>query len=252
MPELAAWYHSRALRDNTRLRKLENIAAGATVFVLGNGPSLASQSPSVLEGSVTIACNRAIQWSKDIPDFTVKLATDAAALGYVESDNGCPTLVSPCQLTEQWCDAVTGHPHLMLLPASFTPSGIRCATPINHWGEWPTYAGWTVVITGISLAAWMGANRIVLLGVDMDYTHGSYFNGDEGVPTNGWDYERCSRNAFEAMASRLPLFNGNPGGKLDVVKRIKLEVPRRSGALPFLWRQDERRRKEFSHPIAAG
>jgi hypothetical protein len=92
------------------------------------------------------------------------------------------------------------------------------------------YTGHSVVFSAIQLAYFMGARRIVLLGIDMEWT--GRVESDyafESVQEHHWflDYEYHARSHFIALRDELSqrgveLLNATEGGRVDVLHRVTL------------------------------
>jgi hypothetical protein len=195
----------------------EPLLAGATVFVLGGGPSLRGFDFSTLAGLRTIAVNQAAAHvvEQDLLYFT---------------DTGWFEMNRP--LVEGWRgEAITasrsakrqyaGLRRILTTPGPGFPSDvIRRGRSSGH--------------TAIGLAIALGARLVVLLGFDMrgdggrSHFHDRYANRDlavygrEFVPAfSGWDRD--------ARALGVTVLNATPGSALEEFRKVDLaEVMERS------------------------
>lgn len=93
------------------------------------------------------------------------------------------------------------------------------------------YFGHSVVFSAIQLAYFMGARRIVLLGIDMERPTGRV-EGDYAFESVQWhpeflDYKSHARSHFIVLRDELSqrgveLLNATEGGRVDVLHRVTL------------------------------
>lgn len=93
------------------------------------------------------------------------------------------------------------------------------------------YCTWTVTIMAMVLAVYMGFEKIVLLGVDCNYSEKKqHFDGSKTIP--GCDAERLQRKMLEGFQfikdkmekQGIDIVNATRGGQLETFKRESLET----------------------------
>jgi hypothetical protein len=213
---------------------LAGSARGKRCFIVGNGPSLTSLPLDRIRGHDVICVNRgyeATRWGLAPPRYLVvadthvygshKTRIDAAPVERLFLHGGC-IWSRPAPLPENLVPFGTSSLRFSHRPLSFAP--------------WIFHRGDTVVVIAAQIAAVLGYEEIVVIGVDLDFDGAStHFYGG-----NGRDRERLSSfrtggignmvanaafaNLAEALAARgVRIVNAGFGGNLESIPRVRLE-----------------------------
>jgi hypothetical protein len=94
------------------------------------------------------------------------------------------------------------------------------------------YLGYSVIFSAIQIACHLGARRVVMVGVDMNYTGDpakDYAIARNDAPTWVMDYEVHAKPMFEYFMRELKqlnveLLNATLGGRVDCVPRVSFET----------------------------
>jgi hypothetical protein len=94
------------------------------------------------------------------------------------------------------------------------------------------YVGYSVIFHAIQIAFYLGARRVVMLGVDMNYTGNpakDYGITRNDVPHFLINYDEHGKPMFEFFVRELQrlnveFLNATPGGRVDCVPRVSLET----------------------------
>lgn len=146
--------------DSKALERLKHSLHGKTVCVIGNGPSLNSTPPEQLKNCVTMAGNGILLRPNFVPDFYFMLEQKALQHWGEQIQNLQMPQILPSHLFESLGNA----PQRYYYPACYEASG-DIIEPY-HYG---IAAGGTIISTMIYFAIYMGAARIVILGVDNNF-----------------------------------------------------------------------------------
>ncbi|MFT3829174.1 MAG: hypothetical protein QM691_05635 [Opitutaceae bacterium] len=236
---MLAAYRRLVRRDGDYLQSLAGCCRGETLFCLGNGPSLARQDPELLAGTNVISTNQGYRFLRNSKTLrTWHLVTDTTRFREVgpELGDGChPAFCAPYRLSAEWLELAGRWPNFRVLPttqfvqwtgetwelaARDTP---LCAFRLPHELE---HCGFSVIFAAIQLAVYLGARRVVLLGVDMDYSGGhSHFVPGVSHLNPSYEYETHARSALVHFRKTLAamgceLLNATDGGRVDVLERI--------------------------------
>ena len=147
------------------LKKLINETGKKRIFVLGNGPSLKKTDLALLKDEITIGFNGIFLHKSFVP--TIHIVEDHL----VAEDRAeeirkmkCPVKIYPSYLAyclpEQENTIFLNH-----LPRKSFPVD----TDFSDRAEEITYTGGTVTYTGLQVAASLGFEEIILIGVDASY-----------------------------------------------------------------------------------
>lgn len=226
-PELRAW------------NSLKNRHQGETLVVVGNGPSLAAIDFKLLSKFTTFGSNKIFLQDQWVPTY-YSVEDDLVMVQNEKSirEFGGTTKLFPCSMLSI-CSRIPNSIYFEFSTKKFVhgkPSFISEDSPFPSWGS-------TIVYTQIQLAVWMGAARIILVGVDFNFTlpDGSknskkelvsegevnHFHPDYRKIGEKWnipnlDLQRRSfQKAVDSCRERgVELINATPGSKLDVIERI--------------------------------
>ena len=219
-PILSSWEAGKA-KSRYSLRKwwsnYEDVHAGATCFILGNGPSLNDIDLQKLKG-ITFGSNR-IYLSGFIPNFHVTVNP------LVLEQYGKEIAALPCEKFRAGYEIDTSE------------DVARWTSPIE-----PMYEGHTVTYIALQLAYFMGFERVILLGVDHDYGPGAQqgkpgdrvIGGDTGHFTadyfpGAWHLPNLAQSEMSYKLARdvyqdagREIVNASTRTKLDIFPRIEL------------------------------
>ncbi|MFZ5807156.1 MAG: hypothetical protein ACOY3I_08130 [Verrucomicrobiota bacterium] len=237
-----------------RLRALKDIHSGKKAFIIGNAPSVAQMDLTKLKNHVTFAVNSTfllydkmgfqanytcvsdrIRWhelrEKILP------ASEQSRIFYCD-DWEFPTPVG--LFSEEERKKITLLDQLYALSrwahffapvrnqAGMFTYGKLKAKKFSHDIAQGICLGNSVIFMATQLAAYMGCNPIVLLGVEMNYDQQkTHFHGEK-IWTPPMSYEKDARPWFvlfrKTLESRgIEWINATIGGNVDVLERKSLE-----------------------------
>jgi hypothetical protein len=250
------WRYYREIDSNRerqlpRLRGLRGAHTGRRAFILGNAPSVGQMDLSKLKGEVTVAVNSAfrlfpkmgfvpgyscvsdrVRWSEMGRDL---LAASSGSQVFYCDDWEVPTPTTLFRADE--LEQVLLLDRLLWLPAWLS----RLAFLRNRAGLFTyssTFArrfswdlergvcvGNSVIFLATQVAAYLGCNPIILIGVEMDYSQAAKHFHDQRVWTPPMSYERDAKPWFELFyremqARGVAWLNATIGGKVDVLPRV--------------------------------
>jgi hypothetical protein len=207
-------------------------AVSGTVYCVGCGPSLAKQDPELTYGGVVLGCNRAWKWRD--PDAGVFLDSRALIESAREgAGEHCPMVfASPGILPhavvgDNWVWAAQKFKCVHLTQGlGVEVPGMADRNPAEGWGGF----GGSVIFAAIQLAMWLKPARIVLLGVDLDYSDkkACYFYGhpeitkghevalDPALAAVEYYQEECKRVGID-------LLNCNDRGNIKSLPMVRLQ-----------------------------
>jgi hypothetical protein len=202
--------------------------AGSTAWILGNGPSLSDEQISRAEQDVLIVCNdfnRHARWPDIAVDYYIVTEpawsfqpAERARMEQAIIDSRCTWLIHESIYDHQDEPRVIA---MAFFGLNDPYPGIESlVTDLNR----PLLGNTTVVnILGIPLALWIGARRIVLAGVDLDYGGKAHFydadDYQETPFTSTWISECDHRfNLWGQKCSErgVELINATPVGNLSL------------------------------------
>jgi len=219
---------------NETIKKFQDAYKGKRCFIIGTGPSLTMDDLDVLHGhqEKCFSVNDIIkafdktQWR---PDFLVAEDYDQLSdktINWNELD--VPYTFIGDTNEEFWSkkykDSIYRY-HLVYE---------RCVNKLPKFSEdfsKKSYMGCTVVYSCIQLAAYMGFQEIILLGVDFSYADEQnavykHFYSEETPKAIG--YTKEVTNAFSsakkyADKKGIKILNGTRGGKLELFERVNFD-----------------------------
>jgi hypothetical protein len=234
--------------SNRRRRKLRNQWKGQTVVCVGNGPSIASTELELLDGQYVIGTNRAfLLLDRFKPKEFHLMVQDNQRVRELEpeiSECAYPLHVGHYNFTLKWPVPTwmyrTENPPYAFLPRlkwylatkdsnesrlcfesdfglGFSRNPSRC---MNF--------GYSVIFSAIQLAHYMGAKKIVCIGIDMNYTSGVNFVSGVTNIFPAFDYQLHGEPMFLLFLRLLneqgvSLVNATPGGAVDCIERQTLK-----------------------------
>lgn len=172
------------------------IHAGARVYVLGNGPSLATADLRGLAGQLTLTCNRGhtlgARWGGSSTYWTIEDVLDAEQFaGEFRRIEG-PIRFVPEDLAGYHIGGVA----VPFIRDRFDAEGGRPQFGFDP----PFYWGGTVSYLMLQIAVWLGATEIVLLGQDFRYTLDGVIESSGEVWGIGDDRNHFDANYWPAGA----------------------------------------------------
>ncbi len=224
---------------NLNIKKFCDIHKGKRVICVGNGPSLKKQNISLLDDEIVIGTNRAYKIFKEMNPACEYLVVQDK-IRYEEMKSDLKTISYPIYVTDAQIDALK----CSILQNAFK---IKCARKWNchirklrlsrqvDYGlgfsddlERKIFPGYSVIFPAIQLAAYLGASRVAMIGVDMDYSGTvSFFDGVKHIWPN-FSYEKHCKDMMiyfrEHMSERgIEFVNCSAGGVVEEIPRMTLE-----------------------------
>ena len=234
----------RCRRSLPRLKQLKNRHLGETIFCLGNGPSLNQQKLDLLDGKIVLLTNRAFQLlDRFRPGIAYNVVGDVHGFNKIgDSLMARPeTAFVSCHLLAEYAlkREYCSDKHLYLMPAfkwqrnaGIIQPQVLSSTGFSRDITHRIYLGYSVIFGAIQIACYLGARRVVMVGVDMNYTGDpakDYAMPRNDVPNWTMDYEVHAKPMFEFFVRELKrlnveFLNATLGGRVDCVPRVSLET----------------------------
>lgn len=228
-----------------RIRALKDIHKGERCFVIGMGPSLSREDLLKIKDEICFTANSGYRVLKEC---------GFAPRYYVVTDDGNNVKEEALEVLEDEGDTLVfsnlkkykSYERFVGLPIDERP-----ITRVNSWlnlisrkmfptGRFGTdistkvFAGKTVLCVAIQIAAYMGFDKIYLIGVDMDYTGSNAYSGlvkDRKQNIEHKAAKKTSDNmlaqmedfAYDAHKKGISIYNATRGGRVDCFERVKLE-----------------------------
>jgi hypothetical protein len=237
--------HYRLCRQSAhRLERLRNMHAGQTIYCVGNGPSLKQQNLDLLDGKMVLLTNRAFALLEQFsPAISYNVVGDVHGFNKMG-----PALITRKETTFVSAHLLIGHSlapeyrsdkFVYLMPAHQWIRNDKSISPVVTTGlgfsrdiRQRIFWGYSVIFGAIQIACYLGAKRVVLLGVDMNYTGDAskdYAIDRNDTPNWIMDYAIHAKPMFEYFVKRMnamgvEFLNATLGGKLDCVPRVDLEA----------------------------
>jgi uncharacterized Rossmann fold enzyme len=228
-------YESEFMRHARHpLEAFRNACKDETVVCLGAGASLRKQRPERLERANVLACNSAWRWMTSRPLGVVitdsrRLSEEAPLIAATEPPMAVfcsPSNYALTKVSTTWANAARSLFGLVPMRGG-GPDG----NPFDPTAKGLNSQGGSVIFHAITLAAFMGAKRIVLLGCDFDYSQNPAWWYDHDVLPKWLGLGDFADRALEAMRMYarayerrgIELVNATEGGKIDCLPRVKYE-----------------------------
>ncbi|MCZ7399978.1 MAG: DUF115 domain-containing protein [Candidatus Methanoperedens sp.] len=256
---ISLFYRSSHLNKNYSFlldnKKIENIQNGERCFIIGNGPSLANQDLDKLKNEYTFAVSHF---------FMTEKFSDINPFGYVVAD---PALFEESTFAIDWLTKLNSKctDQMLFFPISarktikkyklFQDKNIYYLDMSGQFNEDLTKfdidltgivpGAQTVIIMTIMVAAYIGFEKIYLIGCDSDWAkypfakgYLPHFYNDKNVrskpeicPRQNWKYEDVLNAALIIFKSYrllneklkqqgIKVYNATDGGFLDVFERV--------------------------------
>ena len=239
-----AQHSLRCRRSLPKLKQLKNRHLGETIFCLGNGPSLNQQNLGLLDGKTVLLTNRAFQLlDRFRPGIAYNVVHDVHGFNKIgdslmarqETTFVSCSFLADYALNREYCS----DKHLYLMPAYkwqrnagiIQPQVLYSpgfSTDLTH----RVYLGYSVIFHAIQIAYYFGARRVVMIGVDMNYTGDpakDYAIARNDVRNWTMNYDDHGRPMFEFFVRELKrlnveFLNATLGGRVDCIPRVSLET----------------------------
>jgi len=237
-----------------RLRELQGLHTGRRAFIIGNGPSINRMDLTPLKAEITFAVNSTFRLYEKLGfQATYTCVTDRIRWFELKDD----LLEASSRSRIFYCDDAEyptpidlfSHDELeritLLDQRLRTPRWLAWLACVRNRAGRFTYhlmrsrsfarditrgvcLGNSVIFTAAQIAAYMGCNPIILIGVDMDYSGPQKHFHDRKVWTPPMSYERDAKPWFvrfdRAMAALdIRFLNASLGGKVDALKRVPFD-----------------------------
>jgi hypothetical protein len=243
----------RAVRKamRRRLDAVRNRHEGKRAFIIGNAPSVAGMDLGLLKNEVSFAVNSTFRLyprmgsASPYTVFSDRVRWHETGSEMLEKSVGSEVFycddweypTPPGIITQEQLTRVTVLDQLYALPF-----WLNAITPFRNRAGLFTYGAFrrprfswdprqgicvakSVIFPAAQLAAWMGCNPIILIGVEMNYSQPqAHFHG-KTVWTPEQDYDRevkpwflLFRNALDSRGIRF--INATPGGRVNELERV--------------------------------
>ena len=232
------------IKKDKYIESLKNKYVGRKIFIVATGPSLSIDMLNCLKdlNQISISCNGIFKVFNDTewrPDYYImddywlleKYIKDYPDMRWDKVGLKGTIFSEKCK---------------RFLDENMDSTGFVQVCYFDHWEthyskkfkydkmiEYGCYDFYTVTNTAITLADYMGASKVFLLGVDCDYTSGVLHSGEEKVDIsqeqmkNNIDMENSMLNGYEKINSLIgndiKIYNVNSGGKVNTFTRITFE-----------------------------
>lgn len=209
---------------HSAISALKNSCKGKTAYVLGNAASLNELDLAKLIKEEAFWCNRAFELEKCGIQFLPKYYMYADVLGFKNYGEKIMAVQAGTKFFRHDVYAYAEKEWAYELQQQHVIPFTSIADPGMHEGFFSmdaasrTYCGRTVVLDAIQIAAYMGYSRILVGGVDIDYSQPYFF----GASINGRMPENDAIQAFE-VAFQVLAQQGIELKKITSSPRLPLE-----------------------------
>lgn len=156
--------HPKAVVSRSRLRTYKDIHKGQRCFIIGNGPSLKNTDLSLLKNEFTFGLNRIYLLFDEI-GFATTYHVTVNKLVLEQTTDEISNLSIPSFISWDARDVVKFRHNMMFLKRVYK-DGPRFFTNIKE-GVWQ---GATVTYVAMQIAYFMGFQKVILVGVDHNFT----------------------------------------------------------------------------------
>lgn len=236
-------WHALALQSAPMLSQLRDKFKGRSIVCIGNGPSINKTDISQLNNQVCIGVNIAYKLLPDIsPQYFVSMVQDPKRFNEIQSELkelNHHLMLSNCNHHENhyppsWVDVTNKLISVYILKHrwAINRNGAKIESIFSEGFEKDfhrgVFCGHTVIFSAIQLAYFMGAKRIICIGIDMDYSGPISFTGSGKHIWANFSYEEHAQQMFIKQRNSLAeegieLINATPGGKVNDLDRMSLE-----------------------------
>ncbi len=234
------------LHKKREIRRFRGLHQDDVIFCLGTGPSLNQEMLQLLDDQIVICTNSAFKvLDRCMPKKAYWFVQDANRLRELQGVDRKVFAASfrSIHFLPAFETGMISKTDLFVKPTfAFRPTrrGILLPTIVDRGCQFSDdlsrnicLAGSSVIFSAIQLAAYMGASKIVLLGVDMHYTADaatSHFDGSDAGGRHHWvgPYETDLRPAFVEYnrllhARGIDFINCTQGTREDVLRKASLK-----------------------------
>jgi hypothetical protein len=227
------------LSKNSRFEKLKsfkNVHKGERCFIVATGPSLKISDLDKLKDEITFSMNSICLAFEDTtwrPTYygIQYIAAFKKFKKYIEALNCRGVFLGdtiPYDLDSNYKSPYYFYPLNLLNHSRQNHKHYRTKFSENIFSE--VFDGYTITYTLIQIAAYMGFNEIILLGVDCNYLpnlNHHFKNYDIVDPTFALASNKmiCAFREAKKFAEKndLKIYNATRGGKLEVFERVDLD-----------------------------
>ena len=236
--QFAAALSNRPEKSQAILRSMEGLHRGQRCFILGNGPSLRNTDLSLLRNEVTFGMNRIYLLFAEV-GFQITYYVAVNTLVVEQCAQDIQSLSMPRFVTWRGRRWLASDPDIIFLDSDYMGPATFSGDVTGR-----VFEGSTVTYVALQIAYHMGFEKVILVGVDHDFsTKGppnatvvsrgddqDHFSPDyfgEGFRWQLPDLEaserayRMARTAFEKDGRRV--FDATKGGKLTVFPRVDFD-----------------------------
>ena len=239
--------------DFDKLQQLRDRHRGQTVVIIGNGPSLNDTDLSLLDGHVTIGVNSIFLAADRLPGPLTYYVVEDQAVFRENTDEikryVAGTKIFPSNYRHAFNDQeIDDNTVFFRMNAGFygRGTGTYCHPRFSTDASQRVFCGQSVTIANLQLAYWMGAQRVVLIGMDFSYSipsdaerRGDVIVSQSDDPNHfdptyfgagkTWHDPKLDRvlvnyrlagEVYEASGREI--INATVGGKLEVFPRMNL------------------------------
>lgn len=211
-----------------KIRSLKNSKKGKTAYILGNGPSLNDLDVRTLLQKESFWCNRAWELTRKYPDlhFAPKyyfVADPQAFDQYPEDIMAVPAGIKFLRADVEQ-KARIAHAESLdrqnVITFPLTESPYMDEGYFSHDPAHAIFRGFTVVLNAAQFAFYMGYEKVLIGGVDLDYSQPYFFGersaGDMPVDRAAESF-RVARHFFEQHGRLLAKITASPKLPLEYV-----------------------------------
>lgn len=239
--DIGVWMRKSGLIKNGSYRELrayKNRYSGEQCFILATGPSLTLQDCEMLKSEYTFGMNSIIDLF-EVTDWRPSFygIQDINVYGKVKDklyNYGLKDIFVGSEIGKYYKlpkSIIKFHNNFLEHRVMYFHKRFR--TKFSNDAFVTVYDGYTITYSLIQIAAYMGFEKIYLVGCDNNYPkefEQRHFKGCKTAvddPSSVFSFERCTiayKMAKNYMdRSGLKIFNATRGGKLEIFDRINLE-----------------------------
>ncbi|WP_143735697.1 hypothetical protein [Microbulbifer mangrovi] len=230
---------SLAKQSLSNIRLLRDAHEGEDIFILGTGPSLSDFDFAVCEKKAVLLLNNAIDVHRRLPASTSKyiVISDFLRMSELRAKILSENIKCFCTTDKIFSSGVDvnmyASPCNFIMPKydySTTGEGLHMtvsdAPRVETNIENGVYLGKSVVFPAIQIAAYLGAKRIHLVGVDMTSNTGAYFNPSIKGNWSKFCYKTDAKPHFKYIrelfnATGLEIFDHSEKGLNDQIVKAR-------------------------------
>lgn len=224
-------------RNMKKLLKYKDTHLGEKCFIVGTGPSLTLEDVNMLKGQVSFGVNTLFKYyTKTDWRANYYCIIDPKTYGNLKEqieNSGIENLFYPINRIQKIKNGIPFELNCsdffkQNLPSIFDFTKFTCDAGKE------VYDGASVVYVAMQLAAYMGFQKIYLLGVDCNYGTGSTTHCKDLNYSKDYKYKWGTNTALTMLEGfkiakkyadghGIEIYNATRGGMLDVFERVSLE-----------------------------